>query len=805
MGKILSVSIVCLLGGMALAGCAANDGGDGTGGGGSTPTATVTATPLAPRVGEAVTFESSGGASDTSSWNFGDGETGSGRTATHTYSAPGQYIVTLNVTNSAGRSASNDAALTYLTVTLPDVELANITEQTAPVAVAASSAQVIQVGGNVSFDATGSGGWIANEEFDPADPVQNPAHNAPFLVSSDNITYAWDFGDGQTGTGVTISHNFTQAGVFPVKLTVTDAGGRTGSYIITVRALPQQPPTAGVRNPSVYTIATIAEPESLDPAYDYESAGGHVIAHLYETLYTYQRDRADALTPLLAASMPTFNEDRTEVTVRLKEGVRFHNGDTMDANDVKFSFDRAILMDDPGGPAWILSVIKGAGDYHGSDGTAEQRAAYLAAGGVTVVDPMTVRFKLDYADPAFLYKIAYSIGAIVSKEGVCANIEPDFVECLPPPGETRHPWMDTHEVGTGPYVLEAWIPGQQVILARFNDYHGERPAIEKIVRQKVEDINTRLLMLFSGQADEVYVPVDHDSDVINKPNIRITENPSWAVSFIGLNQKFCGGPQASSFASCMAANGADAPRGADGQVDPLFFEDINMRKAWSYAFDYDSYLNNILNGHGKMLNGPLPEGIFGYDASIPRPTRDMTKAREFFAQTDHADGFTITLFFNSGNTVREKTLNLLAQNLRELGPNVNVNVQGLDFSTAFLPKQRAFALPVFYLGWLPDYAFPDNYVVTFAHSKSGVYSKFIGYGNAQLDDKLDDLVRETDEAALKQGWSEAVTQLNNDFAFIWLGQSSNYHVERDWVQGFYYNPMHAGQPHAGDFTKLSKG
>lgn len=805
MSKIVPVTIVAILAGAVLAGCANNEGDGGTPGGGSAPTAAVTATPLAPKVGETVTFSSGAGASDTSSWNFGDGESESGAQVTHAYQTPGQYIVTLNVTNAAGRSATNDAALTYITVTPTELEIADITEQTAPVAVAASSAQVIQVGGSVSFDAAGSGIWVANPDFDPSDPVQNPSHNPPFQTTPENATFAWDFGDGQTGEGVAVNHTFSSAGVFPVKLTVTGATGGSSSYIVTIRVLPQQPPAQGVRNPGTFTIATIAEPESLDPAYDYETAGGHVISNVYETLFTYQRDRADALQPLLAASMPTFNADRTEVTVKLKPGVKFHNGDTLDAEDVKFSIDRAILMDDPDGPAWILSVIKGAGDYHGSDGSAEKRAAYLAAGGVTVVDPMTVKFTLDYADPAFLFKITFSVASIVSKQGVCQNAEPDFVDCLPPPGETRHPWMDTHEVGSGPFMLEAWIPGQQIILARYNDYHGVKPKIEKVVRVKVEDINTRLLMLFSGQADDVYIPVDHDTDVIGKPNVRITENPSWVVSFIGFNQKFCGGPERSTFQSCMDQNGADAPKGADGKPDPLFFSDINMRKAWTYAFDYETYLKDILRNHGKMLNGPLPEGIFGYDASIPRPARDIEKAREHFRMTNHSDGFTITIFYNSGNTVREKTAQLLAQNLRDLGPNVNVNVQALDFSTAFLPKQRAFALPVFYLGWAPDYAYPDNYVVTFAHSKSGVYSKRVGYVNPELDAKLDALVRETDEAKLKQGWSEAVKTLNEDYAFLWLGQSANFHVERDWVQGYYFNPMHSGQPNTGDWSAISKG
>jgi ABC-type transport system substrate-binding protein len=65
-------------------------------------------------------------------------------------------------------------------------------------------------------------------------------------------------------------------------------------------------------------------------------------------------------------------------------------------------------------------------------------------------------------------------------------------------------------------------------------------------------------------------------------------------------------------------------------------------------------------------------------------------------------------------------------------------------------------------------------------------------------------VRETDEAQLKQGYSEAVKTLNDDFVFLWLGQTADYNVLRSWVQGYYYNPMHSGSPNIGDYTAISK-
>lgn len=815
----MTVAITALFAGMALAGCTGgNNGGDDNGGGGGTttaPQAVVTATPLSPKVGEAVSFTASQAKEgDTATWAFGDGATGTGSQTTHAYQAPGSYIVLLTLKNDKGE-ATNDAALTYITVVPPALELANITAETPPVARAAASAQVVQTGTTINFDAAGSGAWVANEEFDPADPVQSPAHNPPFQ-STGEVTYAWDFGEtganatGGATTGATVNHTFATAGLFPVKLTVTDDDGKSSSYIITVRVLPNTPPKTGVRNPTTFLTATIGEPESLDPGYDYETAGGVVLENVYEKLFDYPRDAADRVVPRLAASEPVVDASGMNWTIKIRQNVKFHDGTMMSAEDVKFSIDRLILMNDPDGPAWIYGVISGAELYmHGSEGTAADRQAYLAAGGVTVVDDYTVKFRLDNPDPAFKFKLAFYASSIISKDYVCANSEPDFVDCLPPVGETRHPWMDTHVAGTGPFTLDAWIPGQQVILKRFDGYWGEKPQLEKVILQKVEDINTRLLMLFSGQADDIYVPVDHDVDVIGKPDVRITESPSWTVGFIGFNQKFCGGPTDAGFQTCMTANGGDAPKDANGQPAPLFFSDVNMRKAFTWAFDYDTYYNDILKKHGRMLNGPLPKGIFGYDDSIPQPKQDMAAAVEAFKKTNNSAGFSLAIYFNTGNTVREKTAALFAQNLeqmcREAGATCDVTSQGLDWSTAFLPKQRARALPMFYLGWAPDYAYPDNYVVTFAHSEKGVYSKRVGYVNPALDAKLDQLVAELDESKSKPGWSEAVKTLNDDYVFLWLAQGANFHVEREWVKGYYYNPMHSGGPNIGDYSTISKG
>lgn len=589
--------------------------------------------------------------------------------------------------------------------------------------------------------------------------------------------------------------------------TTTTPTGTTSSGGSTTTSPTSSSPTTHAPNTNVFTTISAGEAESLDPAYDYESAGGQILQNVYETLYYYAKNTESVdVKPKLAADMPTYNADKSEMTIKLRDAT-FHDGNKVTADDVKWSLDRLVIMNDPDGPAAIYASLAGAEKYFNSDMTQADRDAYLAAGAVTVVDNMTVKIKLDYPDPAILSKLAFTPGSIVEKKWGCEHkASDDTADCFPAVGKTREAYLDDHEMGTGAFTLDSWQKGQQIVLKRYDNYWGEKAKVQQVIVKKVDDFNTRLLALKSGDGDDVYIPVDHEDDLKGVTGIRIIERDSFTVGFIGFNQHFCGdkAKNLTKFTACMASNGDAAPKDANGVPAPDFFADKNMRQAFIYAFDYDTYYKDILKQHGSMLNGAIPKGLPGYDASIPGFKRDIAKAKEFYAKTNYSNGFSMTIYYNSGNTVREKTAALLAQNLRDLGANIKVDSQALDWSTAFLPKQRAQALPIFYLGWAPDYAFPDDYTTPFGHSTLGVYAKRVQYSNPELDKLLDSLMRETDQGKITSGYSQAVKMMNEDAPYLWLAQASNYHVERDWVQGYYYNPMFSGSPNVGDYSTVYK-
>ncbi len=176
--------------------------------------------PYSALVGESITFDGTGssdpdGTIVSYAWNFGDGNTGTGATPTHSYTAVGVYNVSLVVTDNDGNTDSATS-----TATISDIP------QELPVADANGPYSAL-VGDSITFDGTGSS--------DPDGTI---------------VSYAWDFGDGNTGSGATPSHSYAAAGTYNVSLVVTDNDGNTDSATSTATISdPPQPPVADANGP----------------------------------------------------------------------------------------------------------------------------------------------------------------------------------------------------------------------------------------------------------------------------------------------------------------------------------------------------------------------------------------------------------------------------------------------------------------------------------------------------------------------------------------------------------------------------
>jgi peptide/nickel transport system substrate-binding protein len=751
-------------------------------------------------------------------WNFGDGSTTTGNVSSvnHTYAYGGSYLVLLTVEDNEGATASNEASMVGITVLLyvPSTESADWTNDTAPFAILVPDNQIVENNTVVSFNMTSSVGfawqWVNSS---------NTSEGEEFVSGYQNITaMTLDYGDGSAVANITpaalmlSTHTYATPGHYAAKLTVTGTNGKTTIVEATIHVLSPQVSSPGtIKNPDAFVEVTIGEPQYLDPATDYETAGGEVIQNAYETLVWYQGASASTLIPMLATEVPTLTNggisaDGLNYTFHLKTGVKFHDGTTMTADDVVYSFQRVLRIHDPTGPSWMMEQIMNdyiqysVGDelqnfsstpwiMSAIGGTSptykitELDVQNTSEAAILKVDASTVQVRLTHAYPGFLAIAAYTVMSVVSKTFVQAH--GGIVNAV------HNAYMDENTCGTGPYSLVTWEKGSRIHMTRFADYHGAAPALKDAYIIKANDVNTRILMLQAGDADTGYIPIDYESLFSNDAKFEITKGlPTFNIDFVGFNTEI-NTTQAATFGSNVPGN---------------FFQDKNVRKAFVHLLDSQLFIDNYEKGNGIVPNGPIPAGMFGYNASAPTYDFNITKAKELLENTTSTTpgqswwqtGFTVALIYNAGNLVRETASQYLKQALESLNalPGTHgvfaATINALDWptylaNTALSPSP----LPIFFLGWAPDYADPDDYVNPFVYSL-GTYPGRTGYANATIDALVLAAASELNQTIRKNLYDQITNLVYDDAPYIWLVQANNFHVERSWLTGYYFNPMYAG-------------
>ena len=205
------------------------------------------------------------------------------------------------------------------------------------------------------------------------------------------------------------------------------------------------------------TIGMQLEPPNLDPTGGAAAAIDEVVyANVFEGLTRYQAD--GSIAPALAKSWE-ISEDGTEYTFMLNEGVTFHDGTTMDAEDVKFSLDRA----------------------RAEDSTNAQKALFAGIEAVDVIDPLTVKVTLSAPNGSFITNMAWGDAVIVATESIDEAA--------------------TNPVGTGPFKLDRWVQGDRIELVANPDYWGEKPALESATFKFISEPTAAFAAVMGGEVD----------------------------------------------------------------------------------------------------------------------------------------------------------------------------------------------------------------------------------------------------------------------------------------------------------------
>lgn len=431
--------------------------------------------------------------------------------------------------------------------------------------------------------------------------------------------------------------------------------------VIAVSLIVVQPP--GVEKEKVLIVGTTYDPKTLDPALAYDIASAMVIQNIFDTLVTYKPGTTELVGKL--AERWESNENATVWTFYLRKGVKFHDGTELTAEDVKYSIDRAIELQGP--PAFLLDVVDR----------------------VEAVDDYTVRFILKYPFAPFPSLAAFMITAPVSPEAVEKYGE-EFAE---------------KPVGTGPFKLESWVKGQEVVLVANEDYWRGKPKVDKIILRIFKDPSALRIALENGEVDMAFGIQPSDIPALEEnPNIKSQSIEGLVIEWLGMNLR----------------------------KEP--FNNKLLRKAINYAINYEYILNNILKGTATRLYGPIPPGIWGYDDNIETYAYkyDPEKAKELLAQAGYPNGEGLRelelIISTEERAERGEVAAVIQDNLRQIG--IKVKITNLDWST-FLDRLFGKDFDMYMVDWFPDYVDPDDWFYPL-FSTEGL--GLDGYNNSRVDE-----------------------------------------------------------------------
>ncbi len=565
-----------------------------------------------------------------------------------------------------------------------------------------------------------------------------------------------------------------------------------------------------VKNPDTLIIQEFGDPESLDPAFEYDTTSSALVTwNIYETLVFFKGARTDLYEPMLATEVPSvvnggISKDGKTYTFKIRQGVKFSDGNPLTPEDVKYSLMRIMLMDRDAGPSWLLLApilgfdVQSTRDDKGNlipDIWDRTNRAIQVKG-----DTVVITLQEPYGP--FLSILA-TWSPVSSKKFVVANGGWDGTKATvssfnnpPKPDATT---LFDKSAGTGPFKLERWDRGTKTVTLVRNDAYWRTPAkLRRVIYQTVDEFGPRRLALQNGDVDTLGTSTSRDEQpaVTGIPGVRIVDDLAQLVNspalFMTLNIDPQGNPDVGS--GKLDGNG----------IPPNFFADIHVRRAFAHLVDRQAYIDQAYRGKGRLGTGPIPYGLLGYS---PRGKWYEVSKEKAIAEFKEAwggqvwnNGFKFTLSFNTGNVARQTGAQMVKEAVESLNPKFKIDIRGITWST-YLGLYRESKLPMFFIGWGADYPDPDNFIGPFMQS-SGSFAKAQGYKNPEADRLIAQAAREPDPKKREQLYFRLQEIAYQDVPTIYLIYRTSFVVMRSWVKGWYHNPMFSqGWEYAYRFSK----
>ncbi|MCD4676512.1 MAG: ABC transporter substrate-binding protein [Desulfobacula sp.] len=547
---------------------------------------------------------------------------------------------------------------------------------------------------------------------------------------------------------------------------------------------------ASASNKDTIVKGSIATINSMDPAKAYDDASASKLYNIYDTLVAFKTVYTDQFEPRIATQIPTvanggISKDGKTYTFKIRKGVKFHNGADLTVDDVVYSFKRNLITDCEGGPmALLLEPLTGATgtrkDGKIIPGIFEKIDKAIEAKGDTVI------FHLPNPFPPLMGILTYTSGAILDKdwaiENGCWDGKIANAAKFNGPDTGMEPLHHTTN-GTGPYFKKKWDAGKEMILERFEDHWGEKPAYKTVRIKIITEWSTRKMMFLNGDLNDMDIEPQYYAEMSKAKGAKLFKYPVLGVTCAMFTQDLE-----------MTANPYVGSGKLDGKGIPSnFFTDKNVRLAFAHAIDYNAIIQEVANGIGSVPANPIVDGL-PYQKDTFHPQFDMAKVeenlRKAFGGKLWDTGFKVSLLHNTGREIRRVAATMMAENISALNPKFKLDVVAMDWGE-YLTAIQQHRLPVFVVGWGADYPDPHNFAFPYMHS-DGFYSKYIGYKNPRADELIKMGIETAAIDERRKIYHELQDIWAKDVPGVTVIQREGTKALSDYITGFNPNPMYHG-------------
>jgi peptide/nickel transport system substrate-binding protein len=493
-------------------------------------------------------------------------------------------------------------------------------------------------------------------------------------------------------------------------------------------------PAAGAVEQNAKLVITWSSFDTMDPHVKQDVSAAAFNLNIYDNLVRYQGNPPE-IVPWLAESHAVSNDGKTW-TFYLRQGVQFHDGSEVNAEAVRFSFERLLTLGKA--PA---AIFKRMG---------------LTPEKVRAIAPYTVEIQLERSFGPFLETIP-----------TVSIVNPAVITAQAENGDWAEKWLLQNAAGCGAFQLSKADPATGFTMTRFPGYWRgwEGQHVETVEVRIIREQSSRVLALMKGDVHyiETLLGPDQLEKLEKHPRVKVSREESMRMFVIRMHN----------------------------QREP--FTDINVRKAFSHAFNYESFITDMMKGRVARNPVPIPRPLWGYPKEVMGYEYSLDKAKAYLAKAQIKITRPIDIYVQAPNEPTVQAALLLQSDLAQLG--IELRIVKTLFTSIVAATKTVESTPDMWIHWISTYFVdPENWIgEMYDSANGGTWKASSWYNNPQVDALLRQARSLIDREARAKLYADACHLLLEDAPDLWVYNTYEYVPLAKTVQGFRFCLVGSGQ------------